>query len=41
MGGVIYNEDCLYGLKNIGDNTFDVAITSPPDKRMREERYSE
>ena len=40
MGGVIYNEDCLYGLKNIGDNTFDVAITSPPYNRIRDDKYS-
>lgn len=37
--GVIYNQDCLKGLKEIKDNQFDVAITSPPYNRVRNDKY--
>lgn len=39
-GGVIYNQDCLKGLKEIKDNQFDVAITSPPYNRVRNDKYA-
>lgn len=37
-GGVIYNQDCLKGLKEIKDNQFDVAITSPPYNNKKYEQ---
>lgn len=39
-GGVIYNQDCLKGLKEIKDKQFDVAITSPPYNRVRNDKYA-
>lgn len=39
-GGVIFNDDCLNWIKEIDNNQFDVAITSPPYNRTRNDKYS-
>lgn len=36
----IYNMDCLDGLQQIGDNELDVAFTSPPYNRIRNDTYA-
>lgn len=33
---IIYNEDCLYGLKKLPDNSVDCCITSPPYYGLRD-----
>lgn len=36
----IYNMDCLEGLEQMKDNEFDVAFTSPPYNRIRNDTYA-
>lgn len=36
---IIYNEDCLKGLKKIKDNSVDLIFTSPPYADRRKKRY--
>lgn len=36
----IYNMDCLDGLQQIGDDELDVAFTSPPYNRIRNDTYA-
>lgn len=38
--GILINGDCLEVLKTIPDDTFDVAFTSPPYNRKRNDKYT-
>lgn len=37
---IIYNEDCLVGMRKMADKSVDVSFTSPPYNRIRNDTYA-